>query len=170
MLMSVDIMHIQHIKYKRGNKTYEQILLRESYRESGAKRSAVKKRTLLNLTKYPPEVVQAIKLALKHKKDLSVLTSLEDINLQQDTSVGGVFALVQLARRMGIEKALGTHQKGKLVLWQIIARTLCQGSRFSAVRMLIMVENAFRTCKTSHLEVRPVLFAKNPIPVAMCWS
>jgi hypothetical protein len=32
-----------------GDKTYEQVLLRESYREPGAKRSAVKKRTLLSL-------------------------------------------------------------------------------------------------------------------------
>ncbi len=45
-------MHIDRVRYKRGDKTYEQILLRESYREPGAKRSAVKKRTLLNLTKY----------------------------------------------------------------------------------------------------------------------
>lgn len=128
-------MHIQRNKYKKGDKIYEQILLRESYREPGAKRSAVKKRTLLNLTKYPLEVVQAIELALKHRKNLSALTSLENIKLQQGPSVGGVFTLVQLARRMGIEKALGTHRQGKLALWQVIARTLCQGSRLSAVRM-----------------------------------
>jgi hypothetical protein len=76
--IEVDIMHIQRVKSKQGKKTYEQILLRESYREPGAKRSAVKKRTLLNLTKYPPQIVQAFELALKHRGDLSVLTSMED--------------------------------------------------------------------------------------------
>jgi len=127
-------MHIDRVKYKRGDKTYEQILLRESYREPGAKRSAVKKRTLLNLTKYPANLIYAIEVALKNKENLSALTSLKEVNMQQGQSVGGVFALMQVARRIGIEKALGTHQHGKLALWQIIARTLFQGSRLSAVR------------------------------------
>jgi hypothetical protein len=43
-------MHIQRVKSKQSNKTYEQILLRESYREPGAKRSAVRKRTLVPAT------------------------------------------------------------------------------------------------------------------------
>jgi hypothetical protein len=127
-------MYIDRVSYKRGNKTYEQILLRESYREPGAKRSAVKKRTLLNLTKYPPNLIHAIEVALKNKDDLSALTSLKEVNMQQGQSVGGVFALLQMARRLGIEKALGTHQSGKLAMWQVIARVLFQGSRLSAVR------------------------------------
>jgi hypothetical protein len=53
-------MHIDRVRYTRGDKTYEQILLRESYREPGAKRSAVKKRTLLNLTKYTPQLVRIV--------------------------------------------------------------------------------------------------------------
>ena len=126
-------MHIHRTRFKKGDKTYEQILLRESYREPGAKRSAVKKRTLLNLTKYPKEVVQAIEFALKHKNDLP-LTPLKEIKMQQGPSVGGVFAMHQVARRLGIEKALGTRKSGKLALWQVIARTLFQGSRLSAVR------------------------------------
>ena len=76
MLIAVDIMHIHRVKSKQGKKTYEQILLRESYREPGAKRSAVKKRTLINLTKYPPQIVAALELALKHQGDLSALTTL----------------------------------------------------------------------------------------------
>lgn len=128
-------MHIHRVKSRQGNRVYEQILLRESYREPGAKRSAVKKRTLLNLTKYPRQVVEAIALALKHKGDLSALTSIEDLKLEQGLSVGGVFAMLQVARQLGIEKALGADQNGKLALWQVIARVLCQGSRLSAVRL-----------------------------------
>jgi len=60
-------MYIERIKAKRKDKVYQQILLRESYREPGAKRSAVKKRTLLNLTKYPPQVVDAIELAVEFR-------------------------------------------------------------------------------------------------------
>ena len=131
----VDIMHIQRVKSKQGSKTYEQILLRESYREPGAKRSAVKKRTLLNLTKYPPQIVQALELALKHQGDLAALTAMSDIALEQGPAVGAVFTLLEVARRLGIEKALGTHQNGKLALWQVIARAHSQGSRLSAVRL-----------------------------------
>ena len=135
MPIKVDIMHIQRIISKQGKKTYEQILLRESYREPGAKRSAVKKRTLLNLTKYPKQIVQAFELALKHQGDLSVLTAMSDISLEQGPSVGAVFALLAVARRLGIEKALGIHQNGKMALWQVIARAHSQGSRLSAVRL-----------------------------------
>ena len=135
MPIMVDIVHIQRIKSKQGKKTYEQILLRESYRQPGAKRSAVKKRTLLNLTKYPPQIVQAFELALKHQADLSVLTAMSDISLEQGPSVGAVFALLAVARRLGIEKALGIHQNGKMALWQVIARAHSQGSRLSAVRL-----------------------------------
>ena len=131
----VDIMHIQRVKSKPGSKTYEQILLRESYREPGAQRSAVKKRTLLNLTKYPPQIVQALELALKHQGDLAALTAMSDITLAQGPAVGAVFTLLEVARRLGIEKALGTHQNGKLALWQVIARAHSQGSRLSAVRL-----------------------------------
>jgi len=135
MLMSVGIMHIHRVKSKQGGRLYEQILLRESYREPGAKRSRVKKRTLVNLTKYPTEVIEALELALKHRNDLSALRSISDITVTQGPSVGGVFPVFQVARRLGIDKALGTHQEGKLALWQVIARVLFQGSRLSAVRL-----------------------------------
>lgn len=135
MLNAVGIMHIHRVKSKQGNRVYEQILLRESYREPGAKRSAVKKRTLINLTKHSPEVVAAIELALKHKNDLSALTSIKEVKLEQGLSVGGVFSVFAVARRLGIQKALGTQQAGKLALWQVIARVLSQGSRLSAVRL-----------------------------------
>jgi transposase len=135
VLKAVDIMHVQRVKSRQGEKVYEQILLRESYREPGAERSAVKKRTLLNLTKYPPQIVKAFELVLKHQGDLSVLASMSDIELQQGPSVGAVFTLFEIARRLGIEKVLGKHQDGKLALWQVIARAHCQGSRLSAVRL-----------------------------------
>ena len=135
LIKLVGTMHIHRIKSKQGNKVYEKILLRESYREPGGGRSAVKKRTLLNLTKYPSDVVQAIELALKHRKDLSALTSIKDVKLEQGLSVGGVYTVFQIARQLGIEKALGMNQAGKMAMWQVIARVLFQGSRLCAVRL-----------------------------------
>ena len=73
-------MHVHRVKSKQGGRVYEQVLLRESYRERGGKRSDVKKKTLLNLTKYPPEVIEAIELALKHRNNLAALGSIKDVN------------------------------------------------------------------------------------------
>ena len=118
-------------KSKNG-KTYETILLRESYREG----RRVKNRTLANLTHCKPEEIVAIELALEYKNDLTALASLnESVRLQQGPSVGSVYAVYQVARRLGIERALGNRFSGKLALWQVIARVIEQGSRLSAVRL-----------------------------------
>lgn len=127
-------MHIVENKSpsKKGKKIYQSVLLRESYREG----SKVKKRTIANLSNCKPEEIAAIKLALQHKDNLSELGSLKDcVELQEGLSVGAVWAVYQLARRIGIERALGSEFAGKLALWQVIARVIEQGSRLSAVRL-----------------------------------
>jgi len=125
-------MHIVINKTKHGKKIYNSILLRESYREDGK----VKKRTIANLSNCRLEEIEAIQLALKHKDDLGSLINIkEDIHLEEGLSVGAVWTIYQLAKRLGIEKALGNDSIGKLALWQIIARVLDQGSRLSAVRL-----------------------------------
>ena len=43
--------------------------------------------------------------------------------------------ICQVAKILGIDKALGSDFSGKLALWQVIARVLDQGSRLSAVRL-----------------------------------
>lgn len=130
-------MHIERIKSKQGKKVYTQILLRESYREPGAPRSAVKKRTLLNLTNYPAKDVQAIQLALKHKNDLGNLQEIlaGQIELQQGRSVGAVWILYRLCQDIGLTKALGRSRNALLALWMVMARLIDQGSRLSAVRL-----------------------------------
>jgi len=80
--------------------------------------------------------IAAIKLALKYKDDLTVLGSLkESVKLQEGLSVGAVWTVYQVARRLRIEKALGGSFAGKLAFWQVIARVIDQGSRLSAVRL-----------------------------------
>ena len=130
-------MHIERIKSKQGKKVYTQILLRESYREPGAPRSAVKKRTLLNLTKYPAKDVQALQLALKYKNDLAKLQEIlaGQIELKQGPSVGAAWVLYRLCQDIGLTKALGRSQNALLTLWMVMARLIDQGSRLSAVRL-----------------------------------
>ena len=125
-------MHIVENKSKSGKKIYRSILLRESYREEGK----VRKRTVANLSNCTSQEIEAIKLALSHKDDLSALGTLsESVELQEGLSVGAVWSVYQVAKELGIEEALGKDFEGKLALWQVMARVIDQGSRLSAVRL-----------------------------------
>ncbi len=125
-------MYIERRHWKSANgKAYASILLRHSYRKNGK----VAKKTIANLTHCQTEDVNAIELALKHKHDLAALGSGKEIKIKEGSSVGAVWAVHQVAKRMGIDKALGTDFAGKLALWQVIARVIDQGSRLSAVRL-----------------------------------
>jgi hypothetical protein len=106
-------------------------LLRESFRKDGK----INTRTIANLTHCNPAEVAAIRLALQHKDDLTVLKSLKEVELEQGMSVGAAWLVYQVAREIGIETALGKERSGKLALWQVMARVINQGSRLSAVRL-----------------------------------
>ena len=125
--MYVDTSHLI-----RGGKTYTRHLLRESYRAHGK----VLHRTIANLSHCSAAEIEAIRLALRHKQDLENLGTIQDaVTLKQGLSFGAVWTVYHVARRLGIEKALGTTREGKLALWQVIARVIDQGSRLSAVRL-----------------------------------
>lgn len=125
-------MYIERIRKKQGDKVYEQILLRESYR---VRKGKVDKRTLLNLTHFPREQVEAIEWALKNPAAAAPAVGDEGLALREGKSVGAAWAVAQVARRLGVAKALGGGRPGELALWQIVARVLDQGSRLSAVRL-----------------------------------
>jgi hypothetical protein len=55
--------------------------------------------------------------------------------LQQGLSIGAAFALHSVAKRLGIDRALGNSEDAKQALWQVLARVIDQGSRLSAVRL-----------------------------------
>lgn len=77
----------------KSGKTYRSVLLRESYRE-GPK---VKNRTIANLSRCTPQEITAIRLALKHKENLALLFP-DTVELQEDPSVGAVWAVYKVAR------------------------------------------------------------------------
>lgn len=125
-------MYVARASWPSANgKIYTSIYLRESYREG----SRVRKREIANLTHCDPQEVAAIELALKYKGELAALGSLEKIQLRQGPSVGAVWTLYSVARRLGLDRALGHDFAGQLALWQVLARVLDQGSRLSAVRL-----------------------------------
>src|SRR5712691_7113414 len=90
-------------KGKQG-KSYTSILLRESYRVG----SAVKSRTLAVLTHLPFHVLEAVRRAIAQPADsLSKVADASDgsLRLRQAESFGAVWAVDQVAQRLGIKKA-----------------------------------------------------------------
>ena len=101
------------------------ILLRESYREG----KHVKSRTLANLNHWPPARVEALRRTLRGELD-----GVAGIEPTSDRIFGVLFVLKQLADRVGLTKALGQDERGKLAVFLVLARVAHQGSRLSAVR------------------------------------
>ena len=125
-------MYVDTSRLTRGGKTYTRHLLRESYRANGK----VLHRTIANVSHCSEAEIEALRLALRHKGELEYLGTIQDsITLKQGVSFGAVWTVYHVARRLGIEQALGTTREGKLALWQVIARVIDQGSRLSAVRL-----------------------------------
>jgi hypothetical protein len=124
-------MYIDTCSVVQREKTYTRHLLRESYRENGK----VKNRTIANLSKCSEDEIAAIKIALKHKTNLAVLGTIEDVQMEEGARVGAVFCLNAVAHRIGLAQVLGNDQEGLLALWQVYARLIDQGSRLSSVRL-----------------------------------
>lgn len=102
------------------------ILLRESYRDGGK----VKTRTLANLTSWPPVRVDALQRCLRGDFDGTG----DEPPPVSDRIFGVLFALKELAHRVGLVSALGQKRVATLALFLVLARVAHQGSRLSAVR------------------------------------
>jgi hypothetical protein len=102
------------------------ILLRDSFRDG----DKVRTRTLANLTSWAPERIAALRRALQGEFD--GLTG--DLQPVCGPIVAVLFALQQLAERVGLLQVLGSERWAQLVLFLILARVAAQGARLSAVR------------------------------------
>ena len=102
------------------------ILLRESFRDG----DKVRTRTLANLTSWAPERIEALRRALKGEFD-GFTGELQPVC---GPIFAVLFALKQLAERVGLLQVLGSERWAKLVLFLVLARVAAQGSRLSAVR------------------------------------
>jgi len=102
------------------------ILLRESFRDG----DKVRTRTLANLTSWAPERIDALRRALKGEFD--------GFTGEPQPVCGPIFAVLfalkQLAERVGLLQVLGSERWATLVLFLILARVAAQGSRLAAVR------------------------------------
>ena len=125
-------MYVDDSPIRRNGKTYARALIRDSYRKMGK----IKHHTIANISKCPKEEIAAIKLALKHKGNLSeLINASEEIKLKLGLSVGSVFTLNTLCKQLGITRALGRSKEAKLSLWMIIARIIEPCSKLANVRL-----------------------------------
>src|SRR3954464_14535568 len=79
------------------------ILLRESYREGGK----VKKRTLCNLTHWPPHLLDGFKALLKGGTVIPTPASPEVFVIQRALPHGHVAAVLGSLRQIGLDRILG---------------------------------------------------------------
>ena len=82
------------------------ILLRESYREAGK----VRKRTLANLSKWPPVVVEGLRILLKCGTAVADLTTAFDITRSRPH--GHVAAVLGTLRKLRLDRNPVTHEGG----------------------------------------------------------
>jgi transposase len=106
------------------------ILLRESYREDGR----VRKRTLANLSKLPPEAIAGLQTLLKGGTAVAELA--ETFTITRSLPHGHVAAVLGTARRIGLPAliALESSRERDLVLAMIVARMIDPGSKLATVR------------------------------------
>lgn len=108
------------------------ILLRESYRVGGK----VKKRTLLNLTDWPRNVVEGLRALLKGG---SVLPSGADgITIKRSLPHGHVAAVLGTLRSVGLDQLLGPpgNRCRDLVVAMIVARLIAPVSKLATAKAL----------------------------------
>jgi hypothetical protein len=114
----------------KGGKTYTSILLRQSVRVG----SKVKSKTLAVLTHLPAHVVEAVRRALAQPGatnsglDKLAEASAGALRLRQGPSLGALWVVDQVARRLGIKQALGNGHQASLGYWQVLARLLRPGT------------------------------------------
>ena len=108
------------------------ILLRESYRRDGK----VKKRTLANLSKWPPQVVAGLRVLLKGGTAVSRLP--EAFDVARSLPHGHVAAVLGAIRRLGLARVIDpkpSPQRDR-VLALVAARILDPGSKLATARGL----------------------------------
>ena len=124
-------MYVDDSTYFRDGKRYRRVLLRHSYRENGI----TKKKLLGNITDCSEEEIEAIKIALNHKSNLTLLKQLSDGQSTNGKFLGSVLVINTMMDRLGFTKILGKSKEALYVKWLIMSRLLDQGSRLSAVRL-----------------------------------
>lgn len=121
-------MYVERVRKKQGAKTYESVLIRESYRDGGK----VKHRTVANITKLPKNLIRTIRMELKGEKGEF---RVEDLENGSDREYGASAAFLRLAADIGLDKMISSTKSSwrSDVMAMIVGRIVWQGSKLSLV-------------------------------------
>ena len=151
-------MFIDDQTYNRKSKKYRRVLLRNSYRKNGK----ICHDTIANLSSCHPDEIKAIKFALANKNQIKALELTHTLpKTEQGLSIGSVWLLNQIAKRLGITKALGHSVMGKLSLWMVLSCVIGCVSRLSVARL----GKKHAVCDVLNLDS----FCENDLYKAMDW-
>ena len=124
-------MHVARVRRVHKGKTYESVLLRQSYREDGR----VKHRTLASLTALPAAAVEALERSLKGESLVSVATAFAIV---RSLPHGHVAAVLAMLRGLDLERLLDRRpsRRRDLAVALIVARILAPASKLATARGL----------------------------------
>jgi hypothetical protein len=124
-------MHVVRVRKVEKGKTYESVLLRQSYREG----PRVKKRTLASLTSLPAPAIEAIERVLHGE----ILVSADEaFAISRSWPHGHVAAVLGTAHRLGLAELMDSQpsRERDLVMAMIVGRVLQPASKLATARLL----------------------------------
>ena len=124
-------MHVVTTSRRVGEREYTNTLLRRSYREDGK----VKKETLANLSRLPPEAIDAVRSALRGEV---LVPAGAAFAIERSLPAGHVQAALAMARRLELGRLLdrSPSRERDLVLAMICQRVIAPASKLGTVRAL----------------------------------
>ncbi len=121
------VMHIEAVPNRGSHPT---VLLRQSYREG----KRVRKRTLANLTRLPPEAIEAIKRTLRGER---LVSCDQAFAIERSIPHGHVKAILGTIRKIGLDTIIASRRSRQrdLVVAMIAERLLHGCSKLASVRL-----------------------------------
>jgi hypothetical protein len=124
-------MHVAKIRRRHGDREYVSHLVRRSVREG----KRVRHETIANVSRLPPEAIEALALALK---GVRLAPTGEAFRITRSLPHGHVEAVVGAAGRLGLARLLDREpsRERDLCVAMIVSRVLAPGSKLATVRSL----------------------------------
>lgn len=123
-------MHVAKIERRHGDRVYTSHLIRRSIREG----KRVRHETIANVSKLPPEAIEALRAALSGEAVLGT----GEVSIAASLPAGHVEAVLVAARRLGLARLIdrSPSKQRSLCLAMICQRVLKPGSKLATARSL----------------------------------
>jgi len=127
MAICVAIMYVDEITLKRGTKRYCTTLIRQSYRQG----DKVLHRTVCNISKLPPQVIEQIRLGLRQGQAADRPAG--PLQVERQREYGASYALLNLARQLELDRLIYSRKEPwrEDALALIVGRVVYQGSKLA---------------------------------------